>query len=159
MKKYWHIWVGVGAILLSVLTVLGVILLPRMAAKSDMKELLLLAAAPDAEYVRLVDPAFEHEGLLAGAGREVALTGALLADTRAALGGIAEDFSYEGKEDAYAGALGLHLLIKSAEGEIVKIYFSQNEFYAVLKGSAYHFSADDAQGYADFYAKLQAAFS
>ncbi len=156
MKKHWYIWVGVGAILLAVLTVLGVIFLPRMAAKSDMEELLALAAAPDAQYVMLVDPTFKHEGLMAGEGREVLLTGALLESTRTALAAFANDFSYEKKASALGGSLGLHLLVKTAEGEAVKIYLTEASFYAVLKGSAYHFSAD---GYAALYNELQAALS
>ena len=156
MKKHWHIWVGVGAILLAVLTVLGVVFLPRLAAKSDMEELLLLAAAPDAQYVMLLDPTYKHEGFMAGEGREVMLTGELLEDTRAALAAFAEDLSYEEKVNATGGSLALHLLIKTAEGEIVKICLTENTFYAVLKGSAYHFSAD---GYAALYTALQNAFS
>jgi len=156
MKKYWHIWVGISAILLAILSVLGVVFLPRLAAKSDMEELLERAAAPSAQCVMLVDPTFRHEGFLAGEGREVVLTGALLEQTHAALAAFAEDFSYEKKQSAPAGALGMHLLIKTAEGEIVKIYLAENFFYAILKGSAYHFSAD---GYAALYSALLAAFS
>ena len=156
MKKHWHIWVGIGALLLAVLTVLGVVFLPRMAAKSDAEELLLLAAAPGAQYVMLVDPTFEHEGLMAGEGREIRLEGALLESTRAALADFAEDFSYEKKVSAAGGSLALHLLVKSAEGKIVKLYLTADTFYAVLKGSAYHFTAD---GYAALYGALQGAFS
>ena len=159
MKKHWHIWVGTGAILLAVLTVLGVIFLPRLAAKSDMKELLLLAAAPEAQYVRLVDPAFKHEGILAGEGRELELTGELLDSTRAALSALAEDFSYKGKGSALAGAFGLHLLIKTAEGEILKLYLNETDFYAELKGGICLFTPDDTQSYAALYSTLQAAFS
>lgn len=155
MKKHWHIWVGVGAILLAALTVLGVIFLPRMAAKSDMEEILELAAATDAQYMMLIDPAFEHEGLLAGEGREVRLEGALLDSTRASLAAFAEDFSYEKKVGAIGGSFDLHLLVKSTNGEIVKIYLCENTFYAVLKGNAYHFSAD---GYAAFHNALLEAF-
>ena len=154
MKKYWHIWVGTGILLLSVLTVLGVVFLPRLAAKSDMEDLLRLAAAPDAQYVMLIDPTFEHEGILAGEGREVRLEGALLSDTHAAMAEIADDFSYEKKVSALGGSLGMHLLIKTAEGKIVKIYLSESSFYAVLKGNAYYFSAD---GYAALYTALTAA--
>lgn len=156
MKKHWHIWVGVGAILLSVLTVLGVIFLPRMAAKSDMEEILTIASAPDAQYMLLIDPAFEYEGILAGEGREVLLEGALLDGTRASLTAFAGNFSYEKKVSALGGSFDLHLLVKSADGEIVKIYLCENTFYAVLKGNAYHFGAD---GYAAFYVALQTAFS
>ena len=156
MKKYWYIWVGVGAILLAVLTVLGIVFLPRMAAKSDMEDLLILAAADDTQYIMLIDPTFEHEGFLAGEGREVRLEGALLESTRAALSAFAGDFSYEKKVSALGGSLGLHLLVKSAEGEIVKIYLAKDSFYAVLKGNAYHFSAE---GYTALYNALQAAFS
>ena len=37
MKKHWHIIVGFGIVLLAVAIVLGVIFLPRLAVKSDMK--------------------------------------------------------------------------------------------------------------------------
>lgn len=158
MKKHWEIWIGIGIILLAVLLVLGVIFLPRMAARSDMKDLLELAAAPGAQYVMLIDPAYVHPGILAGQGREVALTGEQLVQAQAALGALAKDFSYEKKEQAGAGAFGLHLLIKSAEGEIVKIYFAEALFYAELKGSMYYFSPDDAQAYGAFYALLSNAF-
>ena len=158
MKKYWHIWVGFAILLLTVLILLGFIFLPRMAARSDMRELLVLAAAPDTQYVMLVDPTYVHPGILAGQGREVRLEGELLEQTRAALSRLSEDFSYKAKEDALSRAFGMHLLVKTAEGEIVKVYFSEGDFYAVLKGSAYHFTAKDAQEYAAFYAMLNRAF-
>ncbi len=158
MKKHWEIWVGFGIILLAVLLVLGVIFLPRMAAKSDMKELLLRASAADAEYVMLIDPAYEHAGILAGYGREVALSGEVLEQTQKALETLAEDFSYGKKEPAGTGAFGMHLLIKTAAGEIVKIYVAKDAFYTELKGSAYYFTADDMQAYNAFYSALLAAF-
>ena len=158
MKKYWHIWVGFAILLLTVSIVLGAIFLPRMAARSDMKELLEIVAAPDAQYVMLIDPTYVHPGLLAGQGREVRLEGELLEQTREALSALSKGFSYEDKEDALSRAFGMHLLVKTAEGEILKIYFGESDFYAVLKGSAYHFSAKDAQGYAALYAMLTNAF-
>ena len=142
--------------MLAVLTVLGIVFLPRLAAKSDMEELLSLVAAPDAQYVMLVDPTFKHEGFMAGEGREVILEDELLESTRAAFAEFAEDFSYEKKVSAAGGSLALHLLVKTAGGEIVKIYLAEDTFYAVLKGSAYHFSAD---AYTAFYSALQGAFS
>ena len=159
MKKYWHIWVGFAILLLTALIVLGFVFLPRLAAKSDMRELLVLAAAPDAQYVMLIDPTYVHPGLLAGQGREVRLEGELLEQTRAALSRLSEDFSYKAKEDALSRAFGMHLLIKTAEGEILKVYFSESDFYAVLKGNAYHFSADNAQDYAAIYAMMNNALA
>ncbi len=155
MRKYWHIWVGVAILLLAILTVLGVVFLPRLAAKSDMRDILERAAAPDAQYVMLIDPTFKHEGFMAGEGREMALTGTLLENTRESLAAIAEELSFEKKEGAISGALGLQLLVKTAEGEILKIYLGEATFYAELKGAAYHFSAD---GYALLYQMLLASF-
>ena len=158
MKKHWHIWIGVGALALAVLIVLGVIFLPRLAAKSDMREVLLLAADKQAQYVRLVDPTFKHEGILGGEGRETVLTGEILDSTRAALSSLAEDFSYKGKDNALAGAFALHLLIKTADGEIVKLYLNESSFYAELGGSVCFFPPDDAHAFAALYGALQAAF-
>ena len=158
MKKHWHIWVGVGAIALAVLTVLGVIFLPRLVAKSNMKEILLLAADPESQYVRLSAPTFKHEGLLAGEGRDLVLTGELLDSTRAALSSLAKDFSYKGKDNALAGVFGLHLLVKTAKGDILKLYLNEADFYAELNGVMYFFTPGDAQGYAVLYRALQAAF-
>ena len=158
MKKYWHIWVGVTIVLVAVLIVLGVIFLPRLAAKSDMKALLLRAAAADSQYVMLVDPAYKHAGVLAGEGREVALSGETLTAVRAELTAFSENFSYLSKESEENAAFGMHLLIKTSEGEIVKICFHENDFYAVLKGSAYHFYADDKEAYSAFYNTLLNAF-
>ena len=93
MKKYWHIWVGFAILLLTVSIVLGAIFLPRMAARSDMKELLEIVAAPDAQYVMLIDPTYVHPGLLAGQGREVRLEGELLEQTREALSALSKGFS------------------------------------------------------------------
>ncbi len=158
MKKHWHIWVGIAILLLAVLIVLSVIFLPRLAAKSDMKERLELAAAPNAQYVMLIDPAYVHPGILAGQGREVALAGEVLEQVQKALGAFAKDFSYEKKDVAGAGAFGMHLLVKTAEGEIAKIYFAEKMFYAELKGSTYYFAAKDTQGYTAFYNTLLAVF-
>ncbi len=159
MKKHWEIWVGFGIILLAVLLVLGVIFFPRMAAKSDMKELLELAAAPNAQYVMLIDPSYQHPGILTGQGREIALDGTMLAQAQNALNTLAGDFSYGKKEAAGAGAFGLHLLVKTAEGEIVKIYFAEEIFYAELKGSTYYFKPGNAQNYAAFYSWMPTAFA
>ena len=159
MKKHWEIWVGFCIILIAVLIVLSVIFLPRMAAKSDMKELLELAAAPGAQYVMLIDPSYQHPGILTGQGREIALTGDTLSQVQSALAALAKDFSCGKKEPAGTGAFGMHLLVKTAEGEIVKIYFAKDAFYAELKGNAYYFTVDDAQHYATCYDVLLAAFS
>ena len=159
MKKYWHIWVGIAILVLAVLIVLGVILLPRMAAKSDMKELLALASSPDAQYVMLVDPAYVHPGILAGQGRDIRLEGELLEQTRSALSSIADDFSYAKKESVGSGAFATHLVVRGAQGEIVKIYLAENEFYAELKGSVYYFSPKDMQAYTALCDALLAAFS
>lgn len=156
MKKHWHIFVGIAVVVLAVLIVLGVVFLPRLSATSDMEELLLSAAAEDAQYVMLVDPTFVHEGILAGEGREVRLTGEDLAQVRRVLSALASDISYESKESAEGSAFCLHLLVKSADGEIVKVYFTENGLYAVLKGSTYRFSVGDVQAYAEFYNALQA---
>lgn len=158
MKKHWHIIVGFGIVLLAVAIVLGVIFLPRLAVKSDMKALLELAAAPGAQYVMLIDPLYEHPGILAGQGRELALTGELLEQTQKALEALGDGFSYKEKNVAGAGAFGLHLLVKTAGGEIVKIYFAKDAFYAELKESTYYFVASDMQAYTALYEALLAAF-
>ena len=159
MKKYWHIWVGVAILLLAVLIVLGVAFLPRMAAKSDMKELLVLAAAPDTQYVVLVDPAYVHPGILAGQGRDLRLEGALLEQTRSALLSISDGFSYVQKESIGSGSFAPYLLVRGAQDEITRIYLTENEFYAELKGSIYYFSPKDMQAYTALYNELMAAFS
>ena len=150
-------FVGAGIVLLAVLLVLGVIFIPRLMAKSDMETLLQKAAAADVQYVMLVDPTFKHAGALAGEGREVKLEGECLQDVRKALQDLADGFSYEDKEGELSGALGLHLLVRTAEGEVVKIFFAKDRFYTTLKGARYYFSADDAQAYASFYETLEAA--
>lgn len=157
MKGKLHIIVGVGLILLAVLIVLAVIFLPRMAAKSDMRKLLEKTAAPNAAYVMVVDPTFVHEGIMAGEGREARLEGETLSFVRNTLLTLAEDFSYEKKEGAFSGGLGLHLLVKDAEGEILQIYFAQEHFYATLKGARYYFTADDEGAYKALYESLQSA--
>ena len=157
MKKHWHIWVGIAIVLLAVALVLGIIFIPRAAAKSDMKALLLHAAAADAQYVMLVDPAYKHPGILAGEGREIALAGDILTSTQDALTALADGFSYEKKMDASSGAFGMYLLVKTADGEIVKINLAKDAFYAELKGSVYYFTAKDTQAYTALYNALLAA--
>ena len=157
MKKHWHIWVGIAILLLAVAFVLGIVFIPRLAARSDMKELVLQAAATDAQYVILVDPTYKHPGILAGEGREIALEGETLAQTRQALVTLANDFAYEKKESAASGAFGMHLLVKTADGAIVKISFAEETFYTELKGSTYYFTAKDAQHYKALYNALLAA--
>ena len=156
VKGKLHIIVGVGLILLAVLIVLGVIFLPRMAAKSDMRELLEKAAVRS-EYVMVVDPTFVHEGIMAGEGREARLEGEALAAVQGALAVLAEDFSYEKKEGTFSGGLGMHLLVKGTEGEILQIYFTKEHFYATLKGARYYFTADDAEAYKTLYENLLSA--
>ena len=151
MKKYWHIWVGVGVILVAVLIILAVIFLPRLAAKSDMEALFEIAMASDAQYVMLVDPTYKHPGILAGEGREIRLEGDARTNAQTVLAAMAQDFSYEKKESAGFGAFGTHLLVKGADGRIAKIYLAQELFYAELEGSVYYFRPGDAQGYATFY--------
>ena len=157
MKKHWHIWVGIAIVLAAFALVLGVIFIPRMAAKSDMKALLLRASEADAQYVMLVDPTYKHPGILAGEGREVALTGELLERTQETLAAMANNFTYEKKESASSGAFGTYLLVKTVEGKIVKINLAEGAFYAELKGSAYYFTAKDEQLYQNLYNALLAA--
>ena len=158
MKKHWHIWVGIAIVLAALALVLGVIFLPRLAARSDMKKLLLRAATADVQYVMLVDPTYKHPGILAGEGREIALSGDLLTRTQSVLTDIAEGFSYEKKDSVAAGAFGMYLLVKTADGEIAKINLAEDAFYAELKGNAYYFTAKDEQLYKDLYTAVVAAF-
>ena len=157
MKKHWHIFVGIAIVVLAVLIVLGVVFLPRLAAKSDMAELLEGVAASDTQYVMLVDPTFKYEGILAGEGREVRLEGEALLMVREKLTAFSRTFSYRGKESAEGAAFCLHLLAKTADGEILKIYFAESDLYAVLKGSVYRFTVNDVQAYTAFYNALIAA--
>ena len=156
MKGKKVYFIGFGIILLAVLLVLGVIFLPRLAASSDMREMLECSACADAQYVMLVDPSFEHAGVLAGEGREVRLEGAELEFVRTALSSIAEDFSYLKKEGEFSGAMGMYLLTKDAEGQAHQIFFAKEHFYATLKGARYYFAADDATAYQAFYDTLVA---
>ncbi len=158
MKGKWYIVAGTGVILLAVLLVLGILFLPRLMASSDMAELLERAAAADVQYVMLVDPAFEHEGLLAGEGRDVRLEGDTLERVRTALLALADDFSYEKKEGEFSGGMGMYLLIKRADGEVLQIFFAKEHFYATLKGARYYFTADDATAYQALYDALLRAF-
>ena len=104
-----------------------------------------------------IDPTYKHPGLLAGEGREVRFSGKEQQQVQARLAELGKGFSYEKKEPTGTGAFGMHLLIKTAAGEIVKIYFAEELFYAELKGSMYYFRPDDAQGYAAFYSWLPTA--
>jgi len=154
MKKYWYVWLGIAIVLLAVLIVLGVVFLPRWMAESDMEELLSLATAPDPQYVMLIDPAFVNPGVLAQKGKEIRFGDDEKGKIQAELSQIANGFSFEKKEDAVAGAFGLHLLIKTAEGEIVKICVAESSFYAVLDDAACYFVPDDMPAYTEFYHTL-----
>ena len=156
MKGKKVYFIGFGIILFAVSLVFGVIFLPRLAASSDMREMLERSASVDAQYMMLVDPSFEHAGLLAGEGREVRLEGAELVLAREALSSIAEDFSYLKKEGEFSGGMGMYLLAKDAQGEVCQIFFAKECFYATLKGARYYFEADDATAYQAFYEALLA---
>ena len=146
--------IGGIIVALAVVLVLCVILIPRASRKRDMKELLLQASAADAQRVVLVDPSPAGDSPYDGSSSEVLLTGEALAAVQQGLADLLEDgFRYEGEAEA-----SLHwdifLRVKTADGSVVQLYFTEGGFY-YQNGAAVTFKSKNATAYVEYYQMLQ----
>ena len=153
VKRNILLCAGVSLLLLA--GILCGILLPRAAAKKEMRALLQAAAAQEVQYLVLTDPHYDSGEFLAGKGKEVTLEGELLSGVRAQLLQLCTDLKYKGSDKVLSG-LDLRLFAKSADGSVVQLYFQTDRFYYISKDTTYYFAAD-AESYAALLATLAAA--
>ena len=121
--------------------------LPRVSAKREMKRQLAAATAETAQYVAFVDPKYADPKAPLGGGRTVALQGDDLAAVREALSALSGRFSYRGSEREESSALDRHLLVKTADGDFVQIFFTDESFYYLKKDRIYLFKPKDAAAF------------
>ncbi len=157
-KKSKVTLIGCMIVTVTLILVLCAVFLPRLAAKNDMKGLLAAALSHDASHVTYTDPNYENEGLLVGDGREVQLTGEVLAAVREALADLSKSFSFEKSKKVLMSGLDRRLWIKTAQGENVQIYFTDTEFYFIEGEITYYFTPKNTEAYAALLATMQAAF-
>ena len=157
MKK--QTLIGIGIILLAVAIILLVIFVPRFARKGEMRDRLSLLFAPDPQALVLSDPLYDTADPL-NDGREVILQPqereAFLASLTAVLEG-----GYRYKESAKmpGGAWDLSVVLRSAEGESVQIFFGKECFYYTQSSAAHYFEPRDAAAYAKFIQNVNVYFS
>ena len=148
------VWIGCLIIALAAVIVVMAVLMPRLLKKDDMRDLLQVAIRTDAQYVYLNDPQFVHEDVLSEKGKEVKLTGETLSAVRSQLDTLSDHFSFRESKEGIAG-FDLHLLVKTADGKTVKIYFTDTCFYWCEYSTYHYFAPKDEEAYAALLQQLR----
>lgn len=152
------VWIGCLIIALAAAIVVVAILMPRLLKKDDMRDLLQAAISTDAQYVYLNDPQYVHEDVLSERGKEVKLTGEMLTSVRSQLGAMSDHFSFRESKEGIAG-FDLHLLVKTADGKTVKIYFTDECFYWCEYDTYHYFAPKDEAAYVALLQQLRACIN
>ena len=145
-----------GCIILAaaILAVAFAAVAPRISAKREMKRQFAAAACDTAQYIAFVDPLYADPKAPFGGGRTVALQGEDLAAVREALSALSARFSYRKSKREESSALDRHLLVLTADGEYVQIFFNDESFYYLKEGRIYLFKPKDAAAFAALLALL-----
>ncbi len=149
--------VGCALIALAVLAVLCCVLVPIWSARGDMRDMLRAAYRTDPQYMLVSDPLFEIDDLSGNDGKEVRLDDDAIAQVQSLLETIATGYSYGEQLRMPLGAWDLSLSVKTAEGDTVRLYFTDAYFYYTEGERATRFTADDSAAYAALHALLQEA--
>ena len=157
MKK--TILIGSCIILIAALIIVLAVFAPRWSRKSEMRERMELLLAPDPQVVVLSDPLYDTEDPLHD-GREAVLdaqrTAALFEKLRAVLD---DGYRYKESEKIPGGAWDLSVVVRTAEGQSVQIFFRAEDFYYTKGAVAYRFTPKDADKYADFLQSVNIYFA
>lgn len=154
MKNKKTVLIGIGIIALALAIVLSVILVPRALYKAQMKTVLERACEVDSQYVCLSDPRYDSGSVFVGNGKEIVLQGEALTQTVEELGALAQSFSYVKSEKGIFG-MDLTLRVKCADGETVRVYFTDTQFYFCSGDAARRFVAKDTAAYQTFLTMLR----
>lgn len=156
-KRKRNLFLCSGISLLLIVGILCAVLLPRLAAKEEMRTFLQAAAAEDVQYLVLTDPHYKNDELFANNGKEITLSGDRLQAVRTQLLQLADGVKYKGSDKQSLTGLDLRLFAKCADGSVVQLYFQNERFYYISEDVTYYFTAD-AEIYATFLSTLKGAF-
>ena len=151
--------VGVALIAAAILFVLGSVFLPRMASKREMRRRLFAATDDTVRYIAFVDPLYTDPQSPFGGGRTVALEGETLAAVREALQTLGGQCAFRESRKETDSALDRHILVKTADGDFVQIFLTEDGFYYLKKGKVYLFTPKDPAAFAALLSALQGASS
>ena len=155
MKNKKTVLIGTGILLVAVVIILLATLLPAATRKRDVDQ--ILGAVPTASRISLGDPDFDTGDVLGNKGKEILLEGESLASVQAQIAALVEGgYRYDGDEKALAGGLDLNLKVRTAEGEIFYLWFSESRFYYTENGRCIYFEPKDGSAYVALYAALNA---
>ena len=153
MKNKKVYLIGSAIVALAVVIVALCILVPMASHRSQLKKLLAKLEAP--ERVTLGDPLFETGDILGNKGKEILLEGEARDAVLAYLRGLgASGYRTDGTERMSAGSLDLVIKVKTAEGEILHLWFDEDGFYYMEGIVAVLFEAEDEEAYEAFYGSL-----
>lgn len=156
MKK--TVIMGSGIILLAVLIIVISIFAPRWSRKSEMRERIELLLSPDPLAVVLSEPKYNTDDPLYD-GREAVLDKASADELLGKLAAMLDKgYRYKESEKIPGGAWDLSLLVRTAEGKSVQIFFTDTYFYYTADMAAHRFSPDDMSSYADFLQNVNICF-
>lgn len=145
-------------VLLAVLLILISIFAPRVAAIRGLRARVRALEEGEPEYAVINDPTRENGDILGGRGCEVQLSRGDSVAVCSYIAKIADDCALvQSKRDALS-AWDTHVIVKTASGEIVQIYVTEESFYYSNNGKICEFCAKDTELYAAFYAFIQGAF-
>ena len=157
MKKRKTTLVGIALVALAVLIILASVFLPRLGAKRDMKERLEAAASPTVQYVAVLDPHHQNQGLLAGNGKEVLLQGEALQNVQRLLLQLSAQMRFSKTTKEMAAGIDLRITVKGADGSTTLLYFEKDRFYFIEGERVHYFTPKDTQAYEALLQALYAA--
>ena len=157
MSNNKAVTVGCALIALAVLAVLGCVLVPIWSARGDVKDILRAACSDDPQYVLVSDPLFETGDPTGNDGKEVKLDADAQSQLRSLLETLAAGYSYREQQRMPLGAWDLSLSVKTAAGDMARLYFTDAYFYYTDGERSVRFAADDSEAYAALLTLLQEA--
>lgn len=154
MKNKKIYLIGGCIVALAALIILLAVFVPMISHKSKMSKLFDKLQSP--ARVTVGDPLYETGDVLGNKGKEVLATGERLDELLALLRTVAEDgYRTDGTEKMPAGSLELNLKVKTTDGEILNLWFNEQNFYYMDGTVAVLFESKNESAYTALYEKMQ----
>lgn len=155
MKNKKVVLIGTAILFAAVAIVLAAVLLPATMSKRDMNK--ILRSVPQATRVSVGAPHFDTGDVLGNKGKEILLEGDALASVQAEILALTESgYRYGGEEKGLAGGKDVNVKIRTAEGDVFYVWFSESRFYYTENGRCIFFDPEDREAYRALYEKLNA---
>lgn len=156
MKNKKVYLIGGSIVVLAVVIILLCVFVPIWSHRAEMKR--LLPALQGSARMTVGDPLYENGDFLGNTGKEVLLEGERLTEIEGLLQAICDGgYRTDGTRKMSAGSSDLTLKVRSAEGEILILWFNDEHFYYIDGSVAVLFEAKDEAAFASLVEKMRAA--